>query len=122
MAKRTAKTQPQPPSVAAQVRLDVRSDTPSYYVNYIGVSHTPYDFTLTVAKVPSPPTASQLECVTNGKPMPLEAMLQIIVPPLLIEGLINALTDQKQKYAETAAKQVKNNELQHQHLKPLSSV
>jgi hypothetical protein len=122
MAKRAVKNQPE--QITAQVRLEVKPDTPSYYVNYIGVSHTPYDFTLSVTKMPSPPTEEQMQFVKSGKPMPVEAILQIIVPPLLIDGLIKALTDQKEKFAVTLAQQVKNNELQQlqQHVKPLGSV
>lgn len=120
MAKRPPKKQGEP--AQAQVRLDVRADTPFYYVNYIGVSHTPYDFTLTVTRIPSPPTQEQIECAKRGEPIPLDATLQIIVPPLLIDGLINALTDQKKRQAETAAQQVKNNEQQFQYVKPLGSI
>lgn len=112
MAKRNQNKQQQQ-STTAQVRLDVRPDTSAYYVNYIGVSHTPYDFTLTVAKIPSPPTPEQVDLVQNGKPMPIEAILQFVIPPLLMEGLIKALVDQKERYALTLKQQEKNNDQQH---------
>jgi len=35
---------------------------------------------------------------------------------------MQALADQKEKYEKTLAQQVKNNELQHQHVKALGSV
>src|SRR6266478_5261860 len=107
MAKRTPKSQPQ--QVIAPIQLEVKPDTPAYYVNYIGVSHTPYDFSLSVARIPSPPTPEQIELAKNGKPIPIEATLQLIVPPLLVDGLLKALTDQKEKYARTLSQQVKNN-------------
>ena|SRR5256885_2359433 len=111
MAKRSvaAKRQPEITTQEAQVRIDVKPDTPSYYVNYIGISHTPYEFTLSAAKIPSPATQDQLEIIKSGQPMPLEAVLQLVVPPLLIDGLIMALMDQKQKYNKTLEQQVKNN-------------
>ena len=111
MAKRANASQQQ--ELTAQVRLDVKPDTPSYYVNYIGVSHTPYDFTLSVTKIPSPPTQEQIDLAKSSKPMPLEPILQLILPPLLVDGLIKALVDQKEKYAKTLSQQVKNNERQH---------
>jgi hypothetical protein len=62
-----------------------------------------------------------MELAKKGE-LPLDATLQIIVPPLLIEGLINALNDQKQRYQQTLAQQVKKNELQFQHVKQLGSI
>lgn len=108
--------------MTAQVRLDVRADTPSYYANFVLVSHTPYDFTLSVAKIPSPPTAEQTEAVKSGGALPVEAMLQIVIPSLLVEGLIKALTIQKELHRKTASLQERNNELQHEHNKPVDSV
>jgi hypothetical protein len=117
MAKRTPGNQKQ-----AQVQLDIRPDTPSFYVNYITVSHTAYDFTLSATKIPSPFTPEQVEVAKNGKPILLEAMLQVVLPPLLVEGLIKALIDQKEKYEKTMSQQVRNNEIQHQHIKLPSSI
>jgi hypothetical protein len=111
MARRVV-SKPQDQELSAQVRLDIKADTPSFYVNYISVSHTPYDFTLTAARVPSPLLSEQLEIVQSGKPVPLEAILQIVVPPLLVEGLIKALIDQKNKYEKTQLRQVEKNEQQ----------
>jgi hypothetical protein len=121
MAKRTAKKH-QAQELTAQIRLDVRSDTPSYYVNFIAVSHTAYDFTLTAAKIPSPLTEEQIELAKSGKQIPVEPILQVVMPPLVAEGLIKALTDQKAKHARTLEQQVKNNEIQHQHIKPVDSI
>ncbi len=104
------------------VQLDIRSDTPAYYVNYIAVSHTPYDVTLSVTRIPSPPTPEQVESAKGGKPIHVEAILQIVVAPLLVDGLIKALIDQKGKYEKTVAQQVRNNEIQHKHIKIPSSI
>lgn len=99
--------------LTGQIRLDVKSDTPSYYVNYVGVSHTPYDFTLSVTRIPSPLPPEQIDLAKSGKPISLEPILQLVMPPLLIDGLIKALIDQQGKYAKTVSQQVKNNESQH---------
>jgi len=105
-----------------QVQWDVKADTPSYYVNYMGVSHTAYDFTLSAAKIPSPLTREQAALVTSDKEIPIEPIVQLVVPPLLVDGLIKALTDQKEKYEKTLALQVKNNEIHHEHVKQLGSI
>jgi hypothetical protein len=123
MAKRvksTKKEQP-PKEMTAQVRLDVRPDTPSYYVNFVAVSHTAYDFTLSAVKIPSPLTQEQAESAKSGNQIPIEPLLQLVIPPLLVDGLINALTDQKAQHSRTLAQQVKNNEVQ-QHSKPLGTI
>jgi hypothetical protein len=120
MAKHSSKT-PTPKEATAQVTLNVQSDTPSYYVNYLGVAHTAYDITLSACKVPSPLTMEQAELVKNGKPIPIEPLVQLVISPLLVDGLIKALTDQKERHQQTLAQQVKNNENQ-QHIKPSSPV
>jgi hypothetical protein len=122
IAKRTAKNPAPAQQQTAQIRLDAKADTPSYYVNYAAVSHTPYDFTLSLVRVPAPLTEEHLEFVKSGKPIPMEPLLQVILPPLLVDGLIKALVDQKEKHAKTLLQQVKNNEQQHQHIKSSGTV
>jgi len=123
MAKRaTKKKQVEDESLAAQIQWEVKADTPSYYVNYIGVSHSPYDFTLSAAKIPSPLTQEQAALAKSGQKIPVEPIIQLVMPPLLIDGLIDALNDQKARYEKTVAQQVKNNEIQHQHLKSAGTV
>ena len=120
MPKPTTKKQPAQ-ELSAQVRLDVKSDTPSYYVNFIGVSHTAYDFTLSAIRVPSPFSQEQIDLAKSGQQIPIEPIVQLVMPPLLVDGLIKALTDQKAKHEKTLEQQVKNNEIQH-HIKSLGSV
>jgi|SRR6266853_4202712 len=119
--KRTAKNAKATTQTISQIRLDIKPDTPSYYVNYMGVSHTAYDFTIGVARISSQLTPEQAESVKKGEPLLLDTILQLIVPPLLIDGLINALTDQKKKYEENLAK-AKKNEPKHQHIGPGNTV
>lgn len=121
MAKRTAKTAKTITQVTAQIRLDIKPDTPAYYVNYMAVTHSVYDFCIGVARLPSQLTSDQAELVKKGETVPIEATLQLIVPPPLIDGLIKALVDQKQKYEENLAK-AKKNEPEQQHVGPLGPV
>lgn len=121
MAKPKVKKQEQQAPASAQVDWDVKADTPSYYVNFIGVSHSPYEFTLSVARIQSPLTHEQAELVKSGQKIPVEPILQLLLPPLVVDGLINALIDQKVRHEQTLAQQVKNNEKQ-QYLKPSGTV
>jgi hypothetical protein len=115
MPKSTAKKNQPPKELSVQVRLEPKLDTPSYYVNYIGVSQSAYDFTLSAAKVPSPLTQEQLELARRGELIPLEPVVQLVIPALLVDGLIRALADQKAKHQKTVEQQVKNNESQPQY-------
>ena len=56
---------------------------------------------MTVLRIPSQLTAEQTELARAEKPVPVEPLLQLVLPPRLIGGLIRALTVQKQKYEET---------------------
>jgi hypothetical protein len=84
----------------AQVKLLPTPETPFYYVNYISVSHLAYDFTMSVAKLPSIITPDQVAVVQSGQPLVMEPTLQLVIPPTLIKGLIFALTEQVRKYEE----------------------
>lgn len=77
---------------------EVTESTAQYYSNYVQVAHTGYDFSLTFAKVPSPPTSEQLATVKAGNPIKIEPLMQIIIPVKLIQGIIDALTLQKTRY------------------------
>ncbi len=80
---------------------DLKPDTPYYYVNYAAVSHSPYDFSMTVLRIPAELSPEQKELAKVGKPVPIEPLLQLILPPRLIGGLIRAFTDQQQKYEKS---------------------
>jgi hypothetical protein len=99
--------------VVAAVKLEVRSDTPTYYVNYIGIAHTPYDFTLAVARIPAQLSSEQLEHARRGEPIPVDPILQLVVPPLVVDGLITALTAQREAFREMSEKGKQANDKQH---------
>jgi Protein of unknown function (DUF3467) len=103
MAKRNKRTA-KPKQVNIQVKLTANPETPFYYVNFMTVGHNLSDFTLSVVKVPSEYTPEQMELAKKGQPVPLEATLQLVVPPVLAKGLIRALTEQVAKYEEKFGK------------------
>ncbi len=94
-------TEVSPEKTSITILPDVNPDTPDYYVNFASVSHSQYDFTMTVLRIPSQLTAEQTELARAEKPVPVEPLLQLVLPPRLIGGLIRALTVQKRKYEET---------------------
>ena len=73
-------------------------DTPYYYANCAAVGHTEYDFILSVLRTPSQLTAEQTTLTKQEKPIPIEPLLQISLPPRLIGGLIRAFTEQRRRY------------------------
>jgi hypothetical protein len=79
---------------------DPKPDTPSYYINYATVSHSEYDFMVSVLRIPTQLTPEQTELVRKGSAVPMEPILQPIVPPKLVDGLIKALSIQKEKYEQ----------------------
>ena len=104
MAKRKIKGK----SVTARIKLDISSDTPSYYVNYMAVGHTKHDFTISAARIPAFPTAEQEASVKKESIISVETTLHLVVPPTLIKGLIEALTKQINKYEEETGQKVIN--------------
>lgn len=121
MAKRTTKTAKPIAQITAPVKLDIRPDTPAYYVNYMAVTSNVFDFTISAARLPSQLTSEQAELAKKGEPIAVDAILQLIVPPMLVDGLIKVLVDQKQKHEENLA-QVKKNESKQQHIGPPGTV
>jgi hypothetical protein len=87
-----------PKDLTAQIKLDIRQDTPAYYVNYMSVGHTEFDFTISSARVPSTLTSEQEQRVKKEGVLLLETTLQLIVPLSVVKGLIAALANQVQKY------------------------
>lgn len=87
-----------PTRMPVSIQPDPKPDTPSYYVNWASVGRTEFDFILTVLRVPSQLTPEQAQLATKNLPVPVEPLLQLILPPRLIDGLIQALTEQRNKY------------------------
>ena len=101
MAKKKSNNGQQvPKAIEVKIHADVKPDTPFYYVNYISVSHSPYDFSLSVLRLPSPLTPEQLAFARKGQPVPVEPVLQLVIPPPVIKALINALSEQYRKYED----------------------
>ncbi len=101
MARRKSRSRKVPKKITAKFHPIVSESTPSYYSNYIEVGHSPYEFVMTFAKVPTRPKPEHIRGAIRGEPIPVEAILQVEVPTRLLEGLINALSIQMQKYEKS---------------------
>jgi len=99
-AKKLRKTQRrgQPKEVAIRVVPTVSDTTPFYYCNHASVTHTQYEFVLTLTRIPTTLTPEQTERFKRDKALALEASLQIAISPRLMPWVIQALTEQKKKY------------------------
>ena len=95
-----AKSEHLPERVEIKITPDPKPDTPAYYINYAAVTHSEYDFVIYVLRTPLKLTPEQTELVRNGNAMPVEPLLQLIIPPRLVDGLIKALTIQKENYEQ----------------------
>lgn len=101
--------------IQAKFQVLTNENTPTYYANFIEVAHTPYEFSLIFSKVPTKLKAEQYSLAKNNKAIPIDSMLQIDIPPVIIPGLIHALTVQKELYD---AKTVKMTTSQNQKREP----
>jgi len=84
----------------AQVRIVLNevADVPSYYVNYAEVSQGMHDFSIHVARMPSRFSPDVAAAAAKEGVLRIDPMLQLVVPPTIIPGLIKALELQKAMY------------------------
>ena len=87
---------------ALRVALEVTEDTPVYYVNYAEVGHSQYELSIAVTRVPTKIAAEVLADAKKTGELKLDAALQLLLPPAVIEGLITALQTQLEAYKKTA--------------------
>ena len=96
--KQKKKKADSPEGIDVKLVPEVTENTPFYYSNHISVGHTRFDFTLSLLRVPTTLKPEQMEMAEKGKPVPMEAALQIIISPPMISRLIDALSNQKDNY------------------------
>src|SRR5690348_8026819 len=96
--RKSARKSSEPTSITTKIRVEVTSDTPTYYSNYIEISHNRHEFAMTVARAPSKVSPTQIaEAKATGE-FVLTPEIQILFPPSLISGLIDALIKQREAF------------------------
>ncbi len=91
-----AKAVGNPGEVAAvQVHVTSSDDIPQYYVNHAEVGVTQHEYVIHFAQIPAKLSPSAMESLTKDKALNVEPLLRIVLPPTMIQGLIDALTRQQ---------------------------
>jgi len=77
-------------------------DTPRTYANFCGVSHTPFDFTLTFCEV-QPLSEHDIQLAQQAHVVKAPVRARIVVPVQIVASLAAALQDQLRIYNEAYA-------------------
>jgi hypothetical protein len=95
MAKKAGKSAA--PSMA-RINVVIDPGTPNFYINHADVGHSPYEFWITLSRLPAKLAPDQIESLKGGGPLNLEAMAQLLIPVSLMPSLISALEKQREVY------------------------
>lgn len=93
------KKTPEADAVAAKVVLHPSEDTPQYYVNYAEIASSQNEFSIYGVRIPTKFPPDEVETIKKSGELHLEPEVQIIIPVTVIQGLIDALTRQRDFYA-----------------------
>ena len=83
----------------------VPADTPDMertYANFCGVSHTPFDFTLTFCEV-QPRSEQDVQVAQQEHVVKAPVRVRVVVPVQILPSLVAALQDQLRSYNESYA-------------------
>jgi hypothetical protein len=83
--------------VYANIQIALESNVESVYANYAEVSSSLHEFQISFALAPTRLTAVKVEEMKSGG-LKVEALVQILLPPTVIPGLIRALTITKEQH------------------------
>jgi hypothetical protein len=99
--KRAAKAAVQPaptiPPALTMLKISLEHAGDPLYANYAEVSSAQHEFQIAFGLAPTKPTAEQIEQLQTGT-MRLPALVQILLPPTIIPGLIKALIISKEQH------------------------
>ena len=90
---------PEAKAVVAKVVLHPSEDTPQYYINYAEIATSQNEFSIYGIRVPTKLSTDEVEAIKKSGELHLEPEVQIIIPVTLIQGLIDALIQQRDLYA-----------------------
>ena len=85
---------------AVQIIADHTLSSPRIYSNFVQVSMTPLDCTLTFCDVVGPQSEEEALRIQKTGTMPSPVKAVIVIPNQIIDGLIQALLAQREKQAE----------------------
>jgi hypothetical protein len=70
------------------------------YANHFEVSQSIHEFSIVAARAPSRVSTDMIELLRGGNPVPINAQVQLLIPPTVVPRLIVALQRQVEKYVE----------------------
>lgn len=96
------------------IKNQLNSNVPRIFSNLVQVRHNPHEFNLLFTEI-TPMEAEEINDYYNNESkeieLPLEPKCVIIVTPVIIEGLIDALTKNYNSWKENQNKLTDNNEI-----------
>lgn len=98
--KKASTKQQEAESLSAKVVIHPSEDTPFFYINYAEIVISENDFNLYGVRVPAKLAPSEINILKESGEINVEPIVHLIIPITIIDGLINALTRQKEVYKQ----------------------
>lgn len=89
---------------SVKINVITTEDTPYYYVNFAEIRQSQHEFILLGVRVPTSSAESIITDKDGISSIITEASFQMIIPPTVMPGLIEALKSQLEKYEERMGK------------------
>lgn len=86
------------PEVTVKIEVTTGPDTPTYYINFAEVHHSQHEFGMAVVRTPGKMPRAQIEALKESGQLVVSADVLLLFPPTMLPGLIDALTQQRQKF------------------------
>jgi hypothetical protein len=91
----------QPAEVALRIVVEASQDTPTYYVNHAEIALGFHELAIWFARLPTKPSRDELAEATQSGEIVVEPEFQILIPPTMLQGMIEALQLTKTRYEAT---------------------
>lgn len=95
--------------LAVRIVVEASQDTPTYYVNHAEIALGQHELALWFARLPTKPSRAETEEVRRSGEIVVDPEFQILIPPTLLPGLIEALGTTLSTY-ETLFGPIRKNE------------
>jgi hypothetical protein len=85
-------------AVNLKVVVEASLDTPTYYVNHAEIAVSQHEFAILFARLPTKPSRAEIVEATSSGELVVDPEFQILIPPTLLQGLIDALEKSRDQY------------------------
>ena len=90
-------------TLRTRIVMTETEDAPLFYANYAEVAHSQHEFALLGVRVPAKLSEEQMSEAKSTGTLTLPIDFQIVLPPTVIPGLIDALKNQLALHKEIAS-------------------